>query len=70
MAKQNSVTRKVKSELEKLEEKLIHKGGAKIRLTRKDKSLSKKQEKIQKDSRKINRNKVRHHKTAKEKKNS
>lgn len=55
MAKQNSVTLKVKSELEKLEERIIHKGGSKVGNTKKNKSKSKRQLKMEKKSRRTNR---------------
>jgi hypothetical protein len=55
MSKHNSVTLKVKSELEKLEDRIVHKGGVKVGLTKKNKSKSKRQLKIEKKSRHINR---------------
>jgi len=55
MAKKNSVTTRVKSALEKLEERIIHKGGSKIGVTKKNKSKSKKKLSIEKKSRRRNR---------------
>ena len=57
MAKKNSVTLKTKSALESLEDRVVHKGGTKINVTKKDKSQSKKKLKISNHSRKQNRRK-------------
>jgi len=57
MAKKNSVTMKIKSALESLEDRVVHKGGTKINVTKKDKSQSKKKLKISNHSRKQNRRK-------------
>jgi hypothetical protein len=77
MAKGNSITNKVKnglkvkSDLEKLEDKVVFQvGGKRISFTKKNKELLKKNQKIAEKSAKVNRNKVRHHKTNKEKRNS
>lgn len=58
----------VKDELEKLEEVPVENFPTKVGVTRKNKSLSHKALKTQKHSRKLNRSKSRHKKTAKEKK--
>ena len=55
MAKKNSVTMRIKSVLEKLDEKVIHKGGSKIGVTKKNKSKSKKNLRIEKTSKRRNR---------------
>jgi len=57
MAKKNSVTIRVRSALENLEDRVVHKGGSKINVTKKDKSQSKKKLKISNHSRKQNRRK-------------
>ena len=57
MAKKNSVTIRVRSALESLEDRVVHKGGSKINVTKKDKSQSKKKLKISNRSRKQNRRK-------------
>jgi hypothetical protein len=55
MAKRNSITLRKKSELEELENRIIHKGGSKINVTKKDKSKDKSKRKEEKDSRRKNR---------------
>jgi hypothetical protein len=61
MAKKNSLTNKirnglkVKSDLEKLEDKIVHKNSPRIGITKKNKSQSKRNRKISKNSKKINR---------------
>jgi hypothetical protein len=74
MAKKNSITNKVrnglriKSDLEKLEDRVINFGTSRVGITKKNHLRSKKSIKISEKSKKINRNKVRHHYTNKEKK--
>jgi hypothetical protein len=55
MAKQNSITLKKKSALEELENRIVHKGGSKIGVTKKDKSKDKRKRKEEKNSKKKNR---------------
>ena len=55
MAKRNTTTMRIKSELEKLEERIVHKGGSKVGITKDDKSKNKKARKQEKYSRRINR---------------
>jgi hypothetical protein len=55
MAKRNTITMRIKSELEKLEERIVHKGGSKVGITKDDKSKNKKARKQEKYSRRINR---------------